>query len=253
MRSLTPLEIGAGIQISPNSSRILQRWGLRDDLWASASEPVELVVRRYTGELLVLEKDFNKMVREKYGAPFVELHRVDLQTALYARAKELGVHFKFGTKVSCVNYITGEIMSQLGERVRGDLVVAADGLWSLCRAQFLPKDFEGVPRPTGDLAYRLVLTLDQIHDPELREWVSKPTCHIWIGPRSHVVGYSLRGETEFNLVLITPDDLPNGISRQAGCAEEMRALFNDWDPILNKFLAPVNSVKKWKLMHRKVS
>ncbi|KAI1659830.1 FAD/NAD(P)-binding domain-containing protein [Daldinia decipiens] len=244
-------EIGAGIQITPNSSRILQRWGLSDDLWASAAEPTSLTVRRYSGEVLVVEENWKEKIRARYGAPFIELHRIDFQTALYARAIELGVQFRFGVRISGVNFETGEVTSQSGAKIRGDLVVAADGLWSFCRAQFLPKDFEGVPRPTGDLAYRLVLKLDQIQDPELREWVSSPKCNIWMGPKSHVVGYSLRGGTEFNLVLMAPDDLPNGISRQAGSVEEMRALFRNWDPILSKFLGLVSSVKKWKLMHRK--
>ncbi|KAI0147921.1 FAD/NAD(P)-binding domain-containing protein [Hypoxylon sp. NC0597] len=244
-------EIGAGIQITPNSSRILQRWGLSDGLWASAAEPTYLAFRRYSGEALVFEKDFGKRMREKYGAPFVQLHRIDFQSALYTRAKELGVDFRFGMRINSVNFETGEITSQSGEKARGDLVIAADGLWSLCRARLLPRDFEGVPRPTGDLAYRLVITLDQIEDPELREWVKSPKTNIWMGPNSHVVGYSLRGGTEFNLVLLAPDDLPNDVSKQAGSVEEMRALFKNWDPILSRFLALVDSVKKWKLMHRK--
>lgn len=201
----------------------------------------------------MLENEFDKTIREKYGASFIGSHRVDFQEALYIRAKELGVKFRFGMRISNVNFDAGELMTQSGEKIRGDLVVAADGLWSLCRAQLHTRDFEGVPRPTGDLAYRLVLTLDQIQDPELREWVSKPACNLWLGPKSHAVGYSLREGTEFNLVLITPDDLPSGISRQAGSVEEMRALFSDWDPILNRFLALVDSVKKWKLMHREYS
>ncbi|KAI2629538.1 FAD/NAD(P)-binding domain-containing protein [Hypoxylon sp. NC1633] len=243
-------EIGAGIQITPNASRILQRWALPDRLWALAAEPASLAFRRYTGKILVFEKDFSKTTQAEYGAPFVQLHRVDFQTALYTRAKELGVKFRFGFRVTRVDFETGEITSQAGEMARADLIVAADGLWSVCRAQFLPRDFKGIPRPTGDLAYRLVLKLDEIDDPELREWVSRPTLNLWLGPNSHVVGYSLQGGTVFNLVLITPDDLPSGVSRQAGSAEEMRALFKDWDPVLNRFLANVNSVKKWKLMHR---
>ncbi|KAI1382392.1 FAD/NAD(P)-binding domain-containing protein [Hypoxylon crocopeplum] len=244
-------EIGAGINISPNASRVLQNWRLPEKLWASASEPMSFAVRRYSGDLLVFEKDFNDTMREKYNAPFIQLHRVDFQTALYTRAQELGVEFRFGTRISHVNFDTGEVTSQSGETARGDLVIAADGLWSLCRAQFLPKDFEGVIRPTGDLAYRIVLKLDQLQDPELREWVEKPMVNMWIGPNSHVVAYSLRGGTEFNLVLITPDDLPVGVSRQDGSVKEMRALFENWDPILNRFLNAVDSVKKWKLMHRK--
>ncbi|KAI1209037.1 FAD/NAD(P)-binding domain-containing protein [Annulohypoxylon truncatum] len=244
-------EIGAGINISPNASRILRQWGLPAELWASATHPTSLSVRRYSGEILALEKDFDAKMRVRYDAPYIELHRVDFQTALYIRAKELGVEFRFGERVNQVNFETGKITTHSGLNAKGDIVVAADGLWSVCRAQFLPKDFEGVPRPTGDLAYRLVLTLDQIQDLELREWISKPSLDIWLGPHSHAVGYSLRGGTEFNIVLLVPDDLPAGISRQVGSVEEMRAHFTNWDPILTKFIAVADSVKKWKLMHRK--
>ncbi|KAI2613662.1 FAD/NAD(P)-binding domain-containing protein [Hypoxylon fragiforme] len=242
---------GAGIQITPNASRILQRWALSPQLWASGSEQTYCKFHRYSGGLLATHRDFHTLMRANHGAPYLALHRVDLQTALHARAASLGVGFRFGTRIRRVDFETGELVSEDGEAVRGDLVVAADGLWSACRAQFLPKDFEGVPRPTGDLAYRVVLTLDQIRDPELRDWVSKPSINIWIGHNSHVVGYSLRNGTEFNLVLITPDDLPDDVRRAAGSAEEMRALFKNWDPVLNRFLAVVESVKKWKLMHRK--
>ena len=55
----------------------------------------------------------------------------------------------------------------------------------------------------------------------------------------------------YNIVLLVPDDLPEGVSRQPGSIEEMRALFKGWDPILSRFLDLVDSVDKWKLMHRK--
>ncbi|KAI1466687.1 FAD/NAD(P)-binding domain-containing protein [Daldinia caldariorum] len=244
-------EIGQGIQITPNASRILQRWSLSNDLWASAAEPTSFIVRRYSGEALVVEDGWKEKIRARYGAPYVELHRIDFIKALYERARELGVQFRFGERNGHVDFETGTITSHSGTGIRGDLVVAADGLWSLCRAQFLPKDFAGVPRPTGNVSYRLMIQLDRIEDPELRKWVSNPNMNTWMGPRSHVVGFSLRGGTEFNLILITPDDLPSGVSRDAGSVEELRALFKNWDPILNKFLELTSSVQKWKLMHRK--
>ena len=51
-------------------------------------------------------------------------------------------------------------------------------------------------------------------------------------------------------MLLVPDDLPEGVSRQPGSIQEMKALFKDWDPILSRFLDLVDSVDKWKLMHR---
>ena len=140
---------------------------------------------------------------------------------------------------------------ETGEELHADLIVAADGLWSKCREKFLAsKGTADHPLPTGDLAYRIVLKLDEVNDPELKDWISQPSCQFWIGPRSHVVAYSLRDGQMFNIVLLVPDDLPENVARQPGSLDEMRALFTDWDPILNRFLDQVQTVDKWKLMHR---
>ena len=54
----------------------------------------------------------------------------------------------------------------------------------------------------------------------------------------------------FNIVLLVPDNLPENISKQSGSLQEMRAIFADWDPALNRFLDYVKTADKWKLMHR---
>ncbi|KAJ5955416.1 hypothetical protein N7501_009695 [Penicillium viridicatum] len=242
------LEVGAGLQVTPNCTRILQRWGLPDRLWLSAAEPSALIVHRYSGKVLAREDNFDRKIRSQYGAPFIDLHRVDLQLSLYEKAKELGVEFKLGEKVVSVDFHLPSVTAESGLTMRGDLVVAADGLWSRCRSNLLGTD--DMPRPTGDLAYRVVLDLHQLDDPELKCWVNNPTVHFWIGPGAHAVGYSLRDGTMYNIVLLVPDDLPPGVSRDSGSVEEMQALFKDWDPLLGRFLSVVDRVDKWKLMHR---
>jgi len=242
------LEVGAGLQVTPNSTRILQKWGLPDRLWKSASEPTALVVHRFSGKVLASEENFNEKIRAKYQAPFIDLHRVDLQLSLYERAKELGVQFQLGQKVDNINFDIPELTTQSGVKARADLIVAADGLWSRSRACFLGK--EDPPLATGDLAYRVVLPIDDVTDPELREWISNPQVHFWIGPGAHGVGYSMRAEKMYNLVLLAPDDLPDGVSRQAGDVEETRIRFKEWDPIVRKIIGAVDSIEKWKLMHR---
>ncbi|KAJ5196698.1 hypothetical protein N7449_007177 [Penicillium cf. viridicatum] len=242
------LEVGAGLQVTPNCTRILQRWGLPNRLWLSAAEPSALIVHRYSGKVLAREDNFDKKIRSQYGAPFIDLHRVDLQLSLYEKAKELGVEFKLGEKVISIDFHLPSVTAESGLTIRGDLVVAADGLWSRCRSNLLGTD--DMPRPTGDLAYRVVLDLHQLDDPELKSWVNNPTVHFWIGPGAHAVGYSLRDGTMYNIVLLVPDDLPPGVSRHSGSVEEMQALFKDWDPLLGRFLSVVDRVDKWKLMHR---
>ncbi|KAL6399164.1 FAD binding domain-containing protein [Ilyonectria robusta] len=241
-------EVGAGLQVTPNSSRLLQQWGLPDKLWETAAEPTYLAVHKYTGQTLAMEENFDEKMRAKYGAPFIDIHRVDLQMSMFDRAKDLGVKFYFGEKVENIDFSIPQITTKSGVTAKADLIIAADGIWSRSRNLFLGTKDQ--PKHTGDLAYRIVLSLDQIKDPELQEWVKNPSVHFWIGPGAHAVGYSLRGGEMYNIVLLVPDDLPEGVSRQAGSVDEIRELFKDWDPILTKFLNVVESVDKWRLMHR---
>ncbi|KAI0876395.1 hypothetical protein GGS24DRAFT_451284 [Hypoxylon argillaceum] len=243
-------ELGAGLQITPNCSRLLQRWGLPDSFWETIAEPRYLAVHRYSdGKLLALDEGFNDKMRSRYGAPFAGVHRVDLHLALAKRAEQLGVKLRLGQRVVNIDFSIPSIQTADGIEVAADLIVAADGIWSTCRNLVL--DIKDFPWPTGDLAYRIALTIDEIDDPELREMVQKPATNFWIGPRSHVVAYSMRGGTMYNIVLLVPDDLPEGVRRQTGSVEQMRTLFEGWDPILSRFLKLVKSVKKWKLMHRR--
>ncbi|KAK7403073.1 hypothetical protein QQX98_011184 [Neonectria punicea] len=241
-------EVGAGLQVTPNSSRLLQQWGLPKKIWETAAEPTFLAVHRYTGQILALEENFDKKMRAKYGAPFIDIHRVDLQLGMFDRAKELGVKFHFGQKVQSIDFDIPQITTKSGITSKADLVIAADGIWSPSRNCFLGEKDD--PKPTGDLAYRIVLRLDQIQEPELQDWIKNPSVHFWIGPGAHAVGYSLRGGQMYNIVLLVPDDLPEGVSRQSGSVEEIREFFKDWDPMLTKFLNHVESADKWKLMHR---
>jgi salicylate hydroxylase len=247
------MQIGAGLQCTPNSTKVFKQLGVFDVLESKAAEPTFLQVRRYSdGKVLSRTDDFNVDMRTKYDdAPFWDLHRVDVQIALVDRARALGVKVRLGAKVIDIDFEEPSLKLESGEVLRADLVVAADGLWSKCRERFLAsKGRSDSPLPTGDLAYRIVLRLEDLKDAELRDWVSKPSCQFWIGPGSHVVAYSLRDGREFNLVLLVPDDLPSNVARQPGSLEEMKQLFNDWDPVLNRFLDQVQSVDKWKLMHR---
>lgn len=243
-------QVGAGLQVTPNATKILQRWDMPASLWQSAAEPTSLLVQRYDGQILAQEDNFHTKMRSKYSAPFLDLHRVDLQRALVERAKDLGVTVKLGERVDTIDLDDPTEITCVpsGHKATCDLIVAADGLWSRCRALYTSSDEP--PLPTGDLAYRIVLDLDAISDPELRAWVENPTVHFWIGPGAHAVGYSLRGGRMYNIVLLVPDDLPQDASRQQGSVEEMLALFQGWDPILTRFLGMVDSVEKWKLMHR---
>lgn len=209
-------------------------------------------MRRYfDGKVLSRTDDFNGDMKRKYGAPFWDLHRVDVQRAMAGRAKQLGAKLRLGARVGDVDFSKSTVKLEGGEELSADLLIGADGLWSKCRERYLASHGESdSPLPTGDLAYRIVLKLDEVNDPELREWISNPSCQFWIGPGAHVVAYSLRDGHMFNIVLLVPDNLPADVARQPGSLDEMRQIFANWDPVLNRFLDQVKTVDKWKLMHR---
>ncbi|KAK5634872.1 hypothetical protein RRF57_010585 [Xylaria bambusicola] len=223
-------EIGAGLQVTPNATRLFRYWGVYDELERKAAIPSYLAVRRYDGtQLLAYEDNFQEKMLHRWGAPFWDIHRADLHTILVHRARALGITVEVGCEVSDVDFGQAIVMAQDGRTFHGDVILGADGLWSRTRDLMLNRKVS--PKPTGDLAYRIVLDLKDIQDPELKELVSNPSVNFWIGPKSHVVGYSVRQGLTYNLVLLRPDDLPAGISRAAADVEEMRAAFKQWDPM----------------------
>ena len=223
--------MGAGLQITPNSSKLLARWGLSESLWKSIAKPDALNIRRYSdGKILFGEQDYGRYIEQKYGSAFVDIHRVDLQIALFNRAKELGVEFKFGCRVNDIEMDDARVISSSGDVFKADLIIGADGLWSRCREILLGN--QDKPNPTGDIAYRITLKATDIPVGELRDRVANPALNIWFGPDSHVVSYSVRNGTTINIVLTAPDDLPPDVSKQPGSVEEVRQLFSTWDPVL---------------------
>lgn len=221
---------------------------MSEELESYAAEPTRVTVHRYSdGTILADEPAFSEQIRKRYTAPFLDLHRADLQRVLARRCRELGVNIVLSARVTSIDFSTPSVTTDDGTTYKGDLVVGADGLWSKCRECFLGRKLD--PSPTGDLAYRIILHADQVQDPELREMIKKPAVHFWIGQKAHVVAYSIKDGNEYNMVLLVPDDLPASVSRQKGSVGEMRALFRDWDPLLTRFLDEVKEVDKWKLMY----
>ncbi len=215
-----------------------------------ATFPTSLSVHRYDGtKLLAREEKFQEKIDSRYSAPFWGMHRVDLQRAMAARCDELGITIRLNSKVISIDFDTAHVTLQTGEIVQGDVVLCADGLWSFTRSQFLDKPSPAIL--TGDLAYRIVINTDDLTGPdapELQNFIRSSTVNFWVGPGTHVVAYTMRAGSVYNIVLLCPDNLPESVSKADGDVQEMQRLFEGWDPILQKFLAQVKRVAKWKLM-----
>lgn len=114
--------------MTPNSTKLLRRWGLGDTLDKLAAIPEVFTISRYTGHKILGRCDgFGREMLAKYGSPFCDIHRADLQLAMFERAKRLGVRFMFGASVTKYDFESPSVTLANGDRVDGDLIIAADG------------------------------------------------------------------------------------------------------------------------------
>ncbi|KIW15400.1 hypothetical protein PV08_05446 [Exophiala spinifera] len=268
-------EVGAGIQLLPNSSRVVQSWGLRERLEQHATKPSRINILGWKGNT-ISSMDFAESARPYPGTFYWDFHRANLHKVLLERAVELGAEIKVQSRVVDVRISsplsssssssasfsssdnhdnndepeTATVVLASGAEYVADLVVGADGINSRLREILLSRS--DPPTPTGDLAYRLLIpTEHMLSDPELRPFVTDPQVNYWLGPDAHAVNYILRGGKLLNMVLLVPDDMPVGSANTLeGDVEEMRALFKDWDPRIPKLLSLCESVYKWRLQIR---
>ncbi|KZF25830.1 2-polyprenyl-6-methoxyphenol hydroxylase [Xylona heveae TC161] len=246
-------EVGAGIQVLPNCSRVLKSWGMGPALEKYATRPRGVNMMGWKGNL-ISSMSFHDSAAQYPGTCYWDFHRANLHGCLLERALELGANVRCRARVMNVEVIpdgaTATVKLENGEQIDADLVVGADGINSRLREIMLGRP--DPPTPTGDLAYRLLLSAkDIMKDPELASFVTDPQVNYWLGPDAHAVNYVLRGGELFNMVLLVPDDMPAGASTLEGNVEEMRAMYKDWDPRIPKFLKLCESVYKWRLCIRK--
>jgi 2-polyprenyl-6-methoxyphenol hydroxylase-like FAD-dependent oxidoreductase len=244
-------EVGAGIQILPNSSRVLQHWGLERSLTPHMTIPRVCNFIGWKGNA-ISSMEFHESEKNYPGTWYRDFHRADLQQCLVERAVELGVQLTCDARVTDVSVsddgATATATAFDGRQWAGDLIIGADGVFGKLTEGLLGR--VDPPVKTGDLAYRVMLSTDEMRkDPELVEFVTDPQVNYWLGPDAHAgmcnliiarfnqlimysVNYVLRGGELFNMVLLVPDDIPEEslASTVEGNVEEMCALFKDWDP-----------------------
>ncbi|TQW01407.1 salicylate hydroxylase [Cordyceps javanica] len=242
-------EVGAGIQIPPNGSKVACRLGYFEALTEHGIMLDHLDYCRYSSGNILLRRD-QDWLQKSFGSPWMVIHRADYHKVLWGRSKELGVELSLGAETVHVDFNTTEVILKSNEKISADVIIGADGLWSMTRDSIL--ECRSPPTATGDLAYRVTISAEQIeslNDASVSELCSQSGVKTWLGPRSHCVFYPLKHGSEFNIVLLVPDNLEHGVKRAEGDVDEMRALFEGWDERLSKMLSLVKSVEKWKLCH----
>jgi salicylate hydroxylase len=191
-------EVGAGVQLGPNVTRILQDWGLGDALRQVAAFPSGLHARSLgTGEVLATLPV--KDALQTYGAPYVTLHRADLHGLLLQAASREGVQVHSDALVQRVSQAANGVALEVLQREQlqqhtAAVVVAADGVWSPLRQQLLG---DGLPTFTGHIAYRALVA-----QADLPAHLRSQDVSVWMGAQAHVVSYPVRGGDYLNVVCL---------------------------------------------------
>ena len=184
-------EVGAGIQVSPNSSRLLRRWGLGEHLEEIAVKPEGIAFRRYnTGELVGFTK-WGEVMERDYGAPYYHIHRANFHKLLFDLVAPHVTLLLDSTVVGCdPDPVAPSVTLKSGKVLKADLIVGADGVKSYI--QQVVSGETNRADPTGDAAYRATVPASlMMQDPELREFIDHAQMTAWMAPGRHLMAYPI--------------------------------------------------------------
>jgi salicylate hydroxylase len=192
-------EIGAGIAIGGNATRLLARLGV--DLTQLAHTPEALEFRRWRDGRLLWSHPIGQWYRQEMGSAFLTLHRATLQGVLAAAVPPGCI--RLNHRLAGLSEESGGVRLRFAEGgdVMAGIVVGADGIQSAARRYVCP---EVTPVRSGEIGFRGVIPVRKA--PDLPDPAS---LHCWCGPGTHVVYYGLdRGELVNLLAVYKPDRLP---------------------------------------------
>ncbi|CAF3770655.1 unnamed protein product [Rotaria sp. Silwood1] len=247
-------EVGAGIQIGPNLSRLLRRWEILDLLQPQAVPLNALSLRRYDNDNELARVSMTR-VEETHGAPIWIAHRADLQRVLIKGAEDYGARIQTGSFIDDIDFENARIkIKGCSQWLQSDVVIAADGVKSTIRKKLLALHGQvDQVRETGDAAWRAIVSAEKIYgtkDPSLIEALENPVGLRWMGPDGHIMGYPIRNHQLFNLVLLHSDKTGTEESwTMKGDKKEMMEFYKNWNIRVRNLLdlVPEGEVLEWKL------
>jgi len=239
-------EAGAGLQLSPNATRVLHGLGLEPALAAVAFEPRAAEVRAAADGRLLLRQPLGQTARARWGAPYLHVHRADLQALLLeAVLSRPGVELRTGARLAGVEQDSDSATAVLetGERLAADALIGCDGLRSQVRAHLWGEDR---PRYTGHTAWR-----GTVDAARLPPGLVAPVAAVWAGPGRHFVHYYVAGGSRVNFVGVVERDEGAAESWTArGDPAELARDFAGWPDPVRAIVAAAVDPLRWALYDR---
>jgi salicylate hydroxylase len=239
-------EVGAGVQISANGTRVLHALGVLDALRPLACETAGKEIRLWsTGRSWKLF-DLGAVSIERYGFPYLTVYRPDLLDALAqaVRAKKPDA-IRLGARAAGASRRGDAVVLELegGARAEGDVLIGADGVHSKIREALFGEDR---PKFTGLMAWRATVPMSR-----LPAHMHRAVGTNWVGPGRHVVHYPVhRGELMNFVGIVERGDWQVESWTAKGTADECAADFAGWHEDVHAMIANAPSLYKWALLGR---
>ena len=239
-------EVGAGVQLAANGTRVLYALGVGEEVKALSCEAQGKEIRLWnTGETWKLF-DHGPVSIERYGAPYFTVYRPDLLDVL-ARVVRAAKRDALHLGARCRGFVQEDdsvtLQLESGAAVRGDALIGADGVHSRMRQALFGAD---TPEFTGVMAWRGVVPMERLPAHMARMVGSN-----WVGPGGHIVHYPLRAGRLMNFVGAREraDWCVESWSAR-GTQEELLADFHGWHSDIQAFIRAIDVPFKWALMVR---
>jgi salicylate hydroxylase len=236
-------EIGAGIQISPNASRLLVRLGLKPAMDKVGVQPLAVHQRRWDDGRTLQRAPLGPEVEATFGAPYYHFHRGDLAELLGTAVPAERLHV--GHKLVDLMQKGERVVARFenGASVEADLQIGADGIHSRVRhLLFGPEK----PRFTGCVAWRGLVPGERIKHLDI-EVVS----HSWMGPEGHVVHYWVASGRLMNVVCVVEHGTWTKESwTDKGEVAEVLERYEGWHPIVRSLIGAFPETFIWALHDR---
>lgn len=233
---------GAGIQLGPNATRILAKWGVLDTIMETAVQPEAIDIRDGRSGKTLASAPLGAAALERYGAPYIVTLRADLHRALIDHARNLdAVMLRRHFGVDGIEETGGAmtVSAADGATAQGDLLIGADGLWSRVRKEIAPR---AKPRFSGKTAWRTLIDASAL-PARFRE----PRVGLWMAPTAHVVHYPVSGGAALNLVAVIGKRTTGQAWNAPGDAAEIAGHFHRWPEDVRRLIEGAEAWRTWPL------
>jgi salicylate hydroxylase len=217
-------EIGAGLQIGPNGTRILADWGLGDALHRIAGQPDCVLLKDGMTGAALARVPLGEIATTRYGAPYLTLARHELhRLLLHAAQASPNIILSCDMRVASASVIEDNVFigGANGEKpLEGCGLVAADGVHSVLRRHFAP---EVRAMASGRTALRALVTPPSW----LAENEANAVC-VWMAPGAHLVHYPIGGARMLNVVAVLGDGALPADREAPIMPTDVQAVFRHW-------------------------